>query len=280
MNTVASPGHGVHRRQRAASTGRWRRVRACTSGPRPWTTAPPRPDATSPDDATLAEARALGPDTYPTRAFYGQLPDLGASGRVVRERARARDGPGAPGARGRPWTTRRRTGRRGAADRAPGRRHPADRPGRGGARPGPRAGPARPARGASSPRRRPARPDLHRRRPTRRTSTCRAVAPGETVLLRGLGPELLRLHGAVHRTAAAAPSNASTGRLVYRPSGREPRLYAGSRRGVPYHARGENEKGAHGRYAPRLLTAEYVAALRAPRDRAASRSASAPTCGR
>ncbi len=32
---------------------------------------------------------------------------------------------------------------------------------------------------------------------------------------------------------------------------------------MPYQARGENEKGAHGRHRPRLLTAEYVAALRA-----------------
>ena len=32
----------------------------------------------------------------------------------------------------------------------------------------------------------------------------------------------------------------------------EPVLYAGSRRGVPYHARGENQKGALGRHHPLL----------------------------
>jgi hypothetical protein len=53
------------------------------------------------------------------------------------------------------------------------------------------------------------------------------------------------------------------GRLVYHPSGREARLYASSRRGVPYHSRGENEKGPYGRYNPRLLTPEVIAGLHA-----------------
>jgi hypothetical protein len=51
-------------------------------------------------------------------------------------------------------------------------------------------------------------------------------------------------------------------RLRYVPSGDEPRLYAGSRRGVPYHARGDNEKGPHGRHEPLLLTPGAVEALR------------------
>jgi hypothetical protein len=33
---------------------------------------------------------------------------------------------------------------------------------------------------------------------------------------------------------------------------------------VPYQARGENEKGPHGRHLPRVLTARHIAALRAP----------------
>jgi L-aspartate N-monooxygenase (nitrosuccinate-forming) len=52
-------------------------------------------------------------------------------------------------------------------------------------------------------------------------------------------------------------------RLRYRRSGREPLLYAGSRRGVPYHARGENEKGAFGRHEPRFITPEVIDRLRA-----------------
>jgi uncharacterized NAD(P)/FAD-binding protein YdhS len=89
-----------------------------------------------------------------------------------------------------------------------------------------------------------------------------AIRPGETVALRGLGLNffdhlaLLTLGrgGAFHRRA---------GRLVYQPSGREPRLVAGSRRGVPYHARGRNEKGAHGRHVPLALTPEVIGRLRA-----------------
>ncbi|MES4903210.1 MULTISPECIES: FAD/NAD(P)-binding protein [unclassified Streptomyces] len=53
------------------------------------------------------------------------------------------------------------------------------------------------------------------------------------------------------------------GSLTYLPSGNEPRLYAGSRRGVPFHSRGENEKGPHGRHVPVVLTPEVVESLRA-----------------
>lgn len=56
------------------------------------------------------------------------------------------------------------------------------------------------------------------------------------------------------------------GRLVYLPSGREPRIHAGSRRGVPYHARGENEKGAFGRHEPVFITEAVIARLRARAD--------------
>ncbi|MGW7488348.1 FAD/NAD(P)-binding protein [Streptomyces sp. NPDC054786] len=80
------------------------------------------------------------------------------------------------------------------------------------------------------------------------------IEPGEAVILRGLGlnffDHLARLTagrgGTFHR--------GEEGRLAYRPSGNEPRLFAGSRRGVPHHARGDNQKGAEGRYLPRLLT--------------------------
>ena len=52
------------------------------------------------------------------------------------------------------------------------------------------------------------------------------------------------------------------GGLRYLPSGREPVLHVGSRRGVPYHARGENQKGAHGRHHPHFLTETVIAGLR------------------
>lgn len=87
------------------------------------------------------------------------------------------------------------------------------------------------------------------------------IAPGESVLLRGLGLNFFD-YMALFTHARGGVFERVAGGLVYRPSGREPRLYASSRRGVPYQARGDNEKGAHGRYFPRLLTAEYIAGLR------------------
>ncbi|MGO4427532.1 FAD-binding protein, partial [Streptomyces sp. MCAF7] len=82
------------------------------------------------------------------------------------------------------------------------------------------------------------------------------------VLLRGLGLNFFD-HMAlltVGRGGSFAPSDG--GKLVYRPSGREPRLYAGSRRGIPYQARGDNAKGAHGRHHPLLLTPEVISHFR------------------
>lgn len=95
------------------------------------------------------------------------------------------------------------------------------------------------------------------------------IQPGQSVLLRGLGLNFFD-YMALFTHGRGGVFTRVGGRLVYRPSGREPGLYAGSRRGVPYQARGENEKGAHGRYLPRLLTAGYIAALRARDTRGAA----------
>lgn len=54
--------------------------------------------------------------------------------------------------------------------------------------------------------------------------------------------------------------------LRYVPSGHEPRLYAGSRRGIPYQARGDNAKGPYGRHTPRVLTPEVIAGFRKRAD--------------
>ncbi|PWI08943.1 FAD-binding protein [Streptomyces sp. NWU339] len=88
------------------------------------------------------------------------------------------------------------------------------------------------------------------------------IAPGEPVVLRGLGLNFFDHMALLTLGRGGRFERGADGRPVYRPSGREPRLYAGSRRGVPYHARGENEKGAHGRHHPRLLTAAKAAELR------------------
>jgi len=87
------------------------------------------------------------------------------------------------------------------------------------------------------------------------------VEPGETVALLGLGLNFfdymaLFTHGRGGRFVRRAS------RLVYLPSGREPRLVAGSRRGLPFHSRGENQKGAHGRHEPAVLTGEVIRELR------------------
>ncbi|WP_063761356.1 FAD/NAD(P)-binding protein [Streptomyces sp. NRRL B-1347] len=88
-----------------------------------------------------------------------------------------------------------------------------------------------------------------------------AIAPGETVLLRGLGLNFFD-HMALFTLGRGGTFHRRHGELEYRPSGREPHLVAGSRRGVPYHARGENQKGAFGRHTPRLLTEQAIARLR------------------
>lgn len=89
------------------------------------------------------------------------------------------------------------------------------------------------------------------------------LAAGDTVLLRGLGLNFFD-YMALLTEGRGGRYEQRAGRLVYLPSGREPRLYAGSRRGMPYHARGENQKGVDGRHQPFLLTPELIAKLRAP----------------
>lgn len=103
------------------------------------------------------------------------------------------------------------------------------------------------------------------------------LAPGEPVLLRGLGLNFFD-HMALLTTGRGGrfvydQDDAHRGRDSrrprsprYLPSGREPRLYAGSRRGVPYQARGDNAKGAYGRHLPLVLTPEVIAGFRKRAD--------------
>ncbi|SER66994.1 FAD-NAD(P)-binding [Streptomyces sp. yr375] len=87
------------------------------------------------------------------------------------------------------------------------------------------------------------------------------IAPGTPVALRGLGLNFFDHLSLLTEGRGGTFKDSETG-LVYLPSGNEPILYAGSRRGVPFHARGENEKGAFGRHHPRFLTPEVIAGLR------------------
>jgi uncharacterized NAD(P)/FAD-binding protein YdhS len=92
-----------------------------------------------------------------------------------------------------------------------------------------------------------------------------AVLPGEPVLLRGLGLNFFD-HTALLTTGRGGRFTPEGEGLRYIPSGREPRLYAGSRRGIPYQARGDNEKGPYGRHLPRVLTDEVIARFRKRAD--------------
>ncbi|MFC8434589.1 FAD/NAD(P)-binding protein [Streptomyces sp. NPDC057253] len=92
------------------------------------------------------------------------------------------------------------------------------------------------------------------------------VAAGEPVLLRGLGLNFFD-HLALLTTGRGGRFvRADTGGLRYLPSGNEPRLYAGSRRGIPYQARGDNAKGPYGRHRPRVLTDDTIARFRKRAD--------------
>ena len=89
-----------------------------------------------------------------------------------------------------------------------------------------------------------------------------AIPPGEVVALRGLGLNFFD-HMALLTTGRGGRFTEDGDHLRYVPSGREPVLVAGSRRGVPYHARGENQKGVHGRHLPLFLTPDAIRSLRA-----------------
>ncbi|KAK7981437.1 FAD-NAD(P)-binding-domain-containing protein [Apiospora saccharicola] len=84
----------------------------------------------------------------------------------------------------------------------------------------------------------------------------------EPVFLRGLGlcffdyMALLTLGRGGHFERTPA------GGLSYIASGAEPRMYASSRRGIPFQARGDNEKGAFGRHYSILMTDEVIADFR------------------
>lgn len=64
-----------------------------------------------------------------------------------------------------------------------------------------------------------------------------AIPPGEHVLVRGLGLAFVDLMLLLTEGRGGRFTEQDGGGLVYHPSGREPVLHVGSRRGVPYHAK-------------------------------------------
>lgn len=211
----------------------------------------------------LAEARRLTPDSYPTRAFYGHyLRDsfrrivrrAPAHVNVVARRTRAVAIADADGSQGGSQSIRLENGgwlrNLHAVVLAQGHV---------------------PARLSGGEERAASLAHLHRLTylaPANPADTdLSGILPGEPVLLRGLGLNFfdymaLFTTGRGGTFVRAAGGDDSGWRLVYRPSGLEPTMYATSRRGLPYHARGENQKGAHERYFARLLTPEYIEGLR------------------
>jgi uncharacterized NAD(P)/FAD-binding protein YdhS len=93
-----------------------------------------------------------------------------------------------------------------------------------------------------------------------------AISAGEPVILRGLGLNFFDYMALFTIGRGGTFVRESDETLTYRPSGREPKLVAGSRRGMPYHARGKNQKGSAGRHQPRYVTAEVIERLRARAD--------------
>ncbi|KAG8170057.1 hypothetical protein KVR01_000802 [Diaporthe batatas] len=91
-----------------------------------------------------------------------------------------------------------------------------------------------------------------------------AVAPGEPVFLRGLGLNFFDYMAllTLGRGGRFVRDDEAGGQLRYVASGNEPRLFAGSRRGIPYQSRGANQKGVDGRHQPLLLTEEVIAGFR------------------
>lgn len=93
------------------------------------------------------------------------------------------------------------------------------------------------------------------------------VKPGDEVALRGMGLNFFD-HMALLTTGRGGRfARSDDGSLTYHPSGAEPVLIAGSRRGVPYTARGENQKGAFGRHEPLFLTPWVIRTLRRRAER-------------
>ncbi|WP_405978967.1 3-carboxy-cis,cis-muconate cycloisomerase [Streptomyces sp. NBC_00158] len=208
----------------------------------------------APGPEVLAEARELTPDSYPSRAFYGAYLRWAAARiragaprqvELVTHRSAA-VACGTDTDTGRPWA------RLADGTRLPGldglvlaQGHVDTEPDAAQRRFADHAA----ARGLLYfPPANPAELDLG------------AVAPGEPVLLRGLGLNFFD-HMTLLTQGRGGTFRERGGRLVYERSGREPRLYAGSRRGLPYQARGENQKGPRGRHTPRVLRPEVVEGL-------------------
>ncbi|MBO0474217.1 hypothetical protein IGL98_000919 [Enterococcus sp. DIV0840] len=79
-----------------------------------------------------------------------------------------------------------------------------------------------------------------------------AITENTPVLIRGLGLVFFD-YLALLTSERGGVFKEQNGELIYQPSGKEPKIIAGSGRGIPYHARGTNQKGYGEEYQPRFL---------------------------
>ncbi|MFF8958173.1 FAD/NAD(P)-binding protein [Streptomyces sp. NPDC014894] len=86
------------------------------------------------------------------------------------------------------------------------------------------------------------------------------IEPGRPLLMRGLGLSFFDYMALLTQGRGGRYTRTAQG-LRYHPSGNEPRIVCGSRRGVPLHGRADNEKGA-GRHEPVFLTEARIEELR------------------
>lgn len=92
------------------------------------------------------------------------------------------------------------------------------------------------------------------------------IMGGEDVIVRGLGLNFFD-YVALLTVGRGGRFTREDDGLKYQASGREPRLHVSSRRGLPHHARGRNEKGAGGRAQARLLTETRIQSLQSQHQR-------------
>jgi len=87
------------------------------------------------------------------------------------------------------------------------------------------------------------------------------LQPGETVLVRGFGLAFIDLMVLLGQGRGGWFEEGTDGCLTYHPCGREPVLYVGSRRGVPYHSKLGYAVADAVPVPPRFLTAQALAAI-------------------
>jgi glutamate mutase epsilon subunit len=91
------------------------------------------------------------------------------------------------------------------------------------------------------------------------------VTKDDVVAIRGLGLTFYDVCARLTADRGGKFVRDAAGTLTYEPSGEEPQIYAGSRSGLPFPARGVNQKQLTDSYTPVVATAEKIDELRAAR---------------